>query len=1057
MPSFRRSLAKLSPPRLINVVRRARLFERLDALAAHPIVWIAGEAGAGKTTLVASYLKERLRGGIWYQVDRGDSDIATFFYYLGVAATYFRGASRRRLPLFSPEYRHDPAGFARRYFRMLFDRMPNPGTLVFDNLHEALADPNVGLVLDAAFDEIPEAVTVIVISRGAPPPNLERHLAGGRIGILNARELRLTFDEASEMVATDTRIDADEVEHLHRLSGGWAAGLILMMARASRRANGSSMEDPPERAAFDYLASEMFEKAGTGTQELLLSTALLPRFTDAMARAISGNADAGEILEELHRRNFLVDRRGTVEPVYEFHALFRGFLCERVKTRVTPARQREMGRHAAELLERSGDYGEAIRLYCGVGAPEEAKRLIIGEAAALIAQGRHGPLQEWITAMPGDAVDADPVLLYWLAMARKSANPVEALPLFERAFDRFEDRIGKLMAAAGASECFVLEWGDVRGLERWIEAFETLGSPYPDFRSREEELRVLPGMLAAFVYRGVEHPLYMKLKARADALIAADPTLDHTLLLGAVSYYRSWIEEFAALESVGRHVGSLLAAQRLAPLTQVWWRCVSSYRASRRGDSRTAYSEVDKAEEAARRHALGYMLPTIYLRGAAAALGSGDTVRASSYVEQAAPLLRPGHHRESSLYECIRGWIQVLRGAPAAGLPNLRRACELAVTSGMPHMIIHTLCGLAIALAETSDLTDAEGKLSEARAVPFSRISWHYRALCDFVEATIALRAGDDRRCQDSIMRWLRTMRDYGSIGDPLVHHPELLSELYAKALEYGIEVETVRACIEESGLSAPRSANESWPWPIKIRTLGNFTLEREGIPFRSTGKSQRRLLELLMALIAYGGCEVNTVKLMQAVWPVNTATQGTFDVAVPRLRKLLGNDRALLLHEGRLSLNPKICWVDIWAWEAVLRQTEIPDPARRRPTVGRILELYRGRFLANEPENGWLVPTRARLHSQFLRVIAALGSRLEQNRQWDDALALYRCGIEHDPLAEDIYRFQMRAYMRLGSPAEAINVYRRCSEVLSVVLGVKPSNETEKLRASLSSGQTCR
>jgi len=1053
MPNYRRSLAKLSPPRLINVVRRARLFERLDALVAHPIVWIAGEAGIGKTMLVASYLKERMREGIWYQVDRGDSDIATFFYYLGVAATYFRGASRRRMPLFSPEYRHDPAGFARRYFRMLFDRMPSPGTLVFDNLHEAFADPSVGFMLDAAFDEIPEATTVIIVSREAPPASLERHVAGGRIGMLNARELRLTFDEASEIVATDTRIDADEVEQLHRLSGGWAAGLILMMARASRYANGSSKDDPPERAAFNYLASEMFEKASTATQDLLLATAFLPRFTDAMARAISGNADAGEILEELHRRNFLVDRRGTVEPTYEFHALFRGFLCERVKARVAPARQLETGRLAAELLELSGDYGEAIRLYCGVGALEDAKRLIVGEAVALIAQGRHETLQEWIAAMPGDAVAADPVLLYWLAMARKAANPVEALPLFEQAFDRFDDRIGKLMAASGASECFVLEWGDVRGLERWIEAFETLGSPYPEFKSREEELRVLPGMLAAFVYRGVEHPLYMKLKARADALIAADPTLDHTLLLGAVSYYRSWIEEFSALESVGRHVNSLFAAQRLAPLTQVWWRCVNSYRASRRGDSRTAFSEVDKAEEAARRYALGYMLPTIYLRGAAAALGAGDTVRASSYVEQAAPLLRPGRHRELSLYECIRGWIQVLRGSPAAGLPNLRRACELAVASGMPHMIIHTLCVLGIALAETGDLTGAEQKLNEARAVPFSRISWHYRALCDFVEATLALRAGDDGRCREAIVRWLKTMRDYGSIGDPLVHHPELLAELYSKALEYGIEVETVRAFIEESGLPAPRTANETWPWPIKIRALGNFTLERDGIPVRSTGKSQRRLLELLMALIAYGGCEVNTVKLMQAVWPDNTAAQGTFDVAVHRLRKLLGNDRALLLHEGRLSLNPKICWVDVWAWEAVLRQSEIAEPARRRPTVGRILDLYRGRFLANEPENGWLVPTRVRLHSQFLRVVAALGGRLEQNRQWDDALALYQRGIEHDPLAEDIYRFQMRAYMRLGSPAEAINVYRRCSEVLSVVLGVKPSHETERLRASLLSG----
>jgi DNA-binding SARP family transcriptional activator len=190
----------------------------------------------------------------------------------------------------------------------------------------------------------------------------------------------------------------------------------------------------------------------------------------------------------------------------------------------------------------------------------------------------------------------------------------------------------------------------------------------------------------------------------------------------------------------------------------------------------------------------------------------------------------------------------------------------------------------------------------------------------------------------------------------------------------------------------------------------------------------------------------------MQAVWPDRTAAQGTFDVAVHRLRKLLGNERALLLHEGRLSLNPAHCWLDIWAWEPLVRQIENPLSVRPQPSVARVLELYRGRFLANEPEYPWLVTTRARLHSQFLRVVAALGGILEHNGQWDEVLLLYRRGIEHDPLSEDIYRLLMRAYMRLGSPAEAINVYRRCSDVLSVVLGVKPSAETETLRASLSS-----
>src|SRR5262249_39063473 len=157
-----------------------------------PIVWLCAAPGAGKTTLVASYLEARHRRCLWYQCDAGDADTATFLHYLRIAAQHLAPKTATALPQFTSEPQQDLARFARTFFRDLFSALPAPCALVFDNFHEADMTPAQRAAFAQGLEQVPERITVIVISRADPPPEFARLVATGRVASIDEAELRCT-------------------------------------------------------------------------------------------------------------------------------------------------------------------------------------------------------------------------------------------------------------------------------------------------------------------------------------------------------------------------------------------------------------------------------------------------------------------------------------------------------------------------------------------------------------------------------------------------------------------------------------------------------------------------------------------------------------------------------------------------------------------------------------------------------------------------------------------------------------------------------------------------
>jgi len=211
-------ISKISRPRLTGVFKRDRVFQLLDDARRHPVVWISAPAGAGKTTLVASYLESMHLPCVWYQIDPRDADPATFFYYFSLAVKRASPRKRKLIPLLTPEFIPGIDAFTLRYFETVYQRLPNPMILVLDNYQQLDTGSLIHGLISNGLSILPEGITGIVISREHPPATFSRMLAN-RIAVqIGWDQIRLTKEETAGIARLQMKksISKTIIQELHR-------------------------------------------------------------------------------------------------------------------------------------------------------------------------------------------------------------------------------------------------------------------------------------------------------------------------------------------------------------------------------------------------------------------------------------------------------------------------------------------------------------------------------------------------------------------------------------------------------------------------------------------------------------------------------------------------------------------------------------------------------------------------------------------------------------------------------------------------------------------------
>lgn len=953
--------AKTTPPRAGDAIERPRLFELLDA---RPASWVVAPAGAGKSTLVRSYAAARCSPLRWYRVDASDGDPHTLFDYLGRGD---RSLPRPRGGAIAP--------FAARFFERVYAGFDEGALLVIDDCHAAGDALEWGETLRAAVLALPEGVRLVLISRSGPPAPVSSLIARGALGVIEWRQLRFTREETALFLTR--RGAAQSVEEAHLVTDGWIAALVLLAERG-----GASPRLELGQPLFDLLSFEVFDRLSAEARAVLVSTALLPSVSEASAVALSQRRGAGEVLRKLASAGLLVERLDTQPPSYRYHALFAAFL----RSRMTPVERSELARRAAAVLEEMGEPEQAAALLEEAADLGALAALVRRHAPAWMASGRSATVARWLGGLPAAAVREDAWLSYWQAAVRVGKAPDQAAEDYGRAFERAlaaGEEVAAYLAWAGRAQAMALAGIAYVPLAAWRERFdaalgeERLGHLPPEVRA---QVSLAMTLLLRTGTDGSAADAWAR-RAMADARDAADMSLE--LLAGAMAVLQFGLggDLPSAARAVARleQLASENAGEPMARLTQLLTRGLYAYLTV---DHAGCLGAVDEALELGDREGIAAWRDSLLVYGVLGALGRDDVERAERYHAALTALPARGRLAEVNLHT-VNALLRHTQGEPREALRALAAAAAVArELGGDPIGVALPLSGLAHVALDVGDLELASAAVTELERIARGTTGVMVTYWAHLAAADHAIARGD-RDGDRALAAGLAIGRSRGLV-QAFFPPRRALSRLLARALEADIESEHARHVIGTLDLPPPEGgAPDAWPRPVCVSTLGRFeitctsgAIPRPGAP----GK-------LLEALIAVGPRPVGHVVIGDLLWPDadGDTARRALDTNLHRLRRALGRDDVVRLHEGRLSLDPRRCWVDADALDALCeRALSEPEAAHE----AALFALYQGPFLPTRDEP-WVLARRERLRRRFVDAVHALADARAARGEHVDAESL--------------------------------------------------------------------
>ena len=308
----------------------------------------------------------------------------------------------------------------------------------------------------------------VLLSRAAPPGCLMAFQYTGLMTVVDGDGLLFDREDVRKLFqASGVEVTESEITGILKESSGHPLGVaITARSMAEGKPFGLELVAQTFQEVFFYFEAAIYQRFDLPVRRFLLELASFESFDPEMARMVSGDPHAGELLDWLQRHTSMLRCDG-IRHFY-FWPQFRAFLLWEMDREYTDEKRRALFSRGGLYYELKEDYPRALDCYSKGGDHSKVSELLIRNAELHPGMGHYHEMEKYYRALPEQEILASPSLMQGMSMLCALASDYAGSERWYEELRQFSQRRGR-GDAAGRQARSRLAWLDISLPQRGVE------------------------------------------------------------------------------------------------------------------------------------------------------------------------------------------------------------------------------------------------------------------------------------------------------------------------------------------------------------------------------------------------------------------------------------------------------------------------------------------------------------------------------------------------------------------------------------------------------------